>query len=376
MNKDLIKCDINDDYFKTIYINNLMENFNLYNLTSIDLYNILLLGKNNNNLNLYLIRNKKDIINKCLIDFNLYDCLSILALRNYDSCTKRCNEILIGTINKIFGPKATIFLKKLDIEINNNKIIPENIYEYIIEKLSNENTVSSSKILIDLCHFNDFKEYLKKHYPTVEFIIKKNIESYPFARGREMVLGGSIIGKLIKCDHEHIIDNWFDILNHINENEDKTITMIGAASTCLVFKVGDHVLKIGENRHTRKIFINHRIIASGHRKFHHDENGYPLFYTETMRYAKVGDVTESERDELVNDLREQGLIWHDDKLENCGVLLDDDENIPNMKVDYEEIAGNIDNPYKRLEFNKRKRRVVVIDNDLIDRDPKSMWTMK
>ena len=376
MNQELVLRDINDSNFRTMYINNIISNLNLEELSSKELYYILLYGKENNYLNLFLIKNNDLIINKCLTNFNLYDCLSLLSLRDYFSCTKKCNELLKTTINNVFSPKALIFLKKLDKEINQNKYLSENLYEYIIDKLANEDTVSSSKILIDLCHFIDFREYLKVHYPTVEFIIRKNIESYPFARGRNMVLGGSIIGKLVKCNHEHIIDNWLDILNHINETEDKSITMVGAASTCLVFKVGNHVLKIGENRHNRKIFINHRIIASGHRKYHHDKDGNPLFYTETMRFAKVGDVTPSERDELVNDLREQGLIWHDSKLENCGVLFDDDKNIPNMKVDYEEVVGNIDNPYKKLEFNKRPRRIVVIDNDLIDRDPKSMWTMK
>jgi len=129
------------------------------------------------------------------------------------------------------------------------------------------------------------------------------------------------------------------------------------------------VIKLGEERNNRKVYINHRILASFIRKLEKDSNDNNLFYVEVMKYALTGDVTPEERDELLKDLRDQGLIWDDYKLENCGVLVDGDENYYDREIDYSEYAGHIDNPERRLEFNKRKRRVVVIDNDHISFNP-------
>ena len=63
------------------------------------------------------------------------------------------------------------------------------------------------------------------------------------------------------------------------------------------------------------------------------------------------------------------MIWEDDKLENCGLLSDNDENICPLPVDYIEIAGCINNPYPSEQFMKRERKVVVIDNDYIHYNP-------
>ena len=48
---------------------------------------------------------------------------------------------------------------------------------------------------------------------------------------------------------------------------------------------------------------------------------------------------------------------------------DNDENICPLPVDYIEIAGCINNPYRREQFMKRERKVVVIDNDCIRYNP-------
>lgn len=145
--------------------------------------------------------------------------------------------------------------------------------------------------------------------------------------------------------------------------------MIGGGCTNLVYKIGDEVIKLGETRHNRTIYINHRILASSYRKLELNEKGEELFYVEIMNYAIVGDTTPEERDELRHDLYNQGLIWYDDKIENCGLLVDGDENICTLPVDYIEVAGRIDNPYDREQFMQRERKVVVIDNDLIKLNP-------
>jgi nickel-dependent lactate racemase len=145
----------------------------------------------------------------------------------------------------------------------------------------------------------------------------------------------------------------------------RNIRMVGGGGSCLVFKINDMVIKLGEERNDRRVYINHRILASLVRKLEQDKEGNDLFYVEIMKYAITGDVTKEERDELRKDLYDMGLVWTDDKLANCGVLMDDDDNYYDREIDYSEFAGHVDCPIKREEFAKRKRRVVVIDNDHI-----------
>ena len=126
--------------------------------------------------------------------------------------------------------------------------------------------------------------------------------------------------------------------------------MIGGGGSSLLYKIGNDVLKIGETRNSRKIYINHRILASQIRKLLYDNNDNPLFYIEQMKCVRTDGITQKDVDELRQDLYEQGLIWDDAKIANCGILDPDDENICTLPVDYIEVAGKIDNPTRRSDL--------------------------
>ncbi len=378
---ELISVNTENKSYQNIIVENAVNAFNvdiktLNEISSRELYNILLIGRDNPHLYIFLMKYHDLIIIRCLRNFDLYDYFVIMFLVDFQFCKEKCSKIFKNTTLKVFSPKTLLFLKKISKTMLKEYFLEKSMYDLIIEKLNEERTDDASRILIDLNYFVDFKTYLKKTHPTAEFIIEKNQEAYPYAKGRDMLLGGSIIAKLIRSNHWYIIEKWISILQNVNLSPDKSVKIIGMGSTAVVFKIGDEVLKIGETRYTRKIYQNHRILSSTHRKLYHNDKGEELFYIETMKFAHVGDVSIEERDELVSDLRSQGLIWHDTKLENCGVLVDGDENLINLKVDYEEVAGIINNPVKKLEFKNRNRKVIVIDNDLIEIDPRIYHTMK
>ena len=182
--------------------------------------------------------------------------------------------------------------------------------------------------------------------------------------------GSTILGCLIKNNNQYLVEDYIKEL--IQNKNIKNVECIGAGSTCLVYRLGKSVLKLSEFRNTRKIFVNHRILASQVRKLLKDGDK-ELFYVEVMKYLFDTNVTKEECEELKLDLYRQGMNWEDAKIENCGLLNNNDDNISTLPMDYSEIYANVDNPVDREQFMKRKRKVVVLDNDNITPLPKLFW---
>ena len=267
---------------------------------------------------------------------------------------------------KMFSQESIIFLLKTFKYMKNNGILTnQELFTLIIEELKKLETSKSSKILFDLYLFPDFKMLLNQEFRITSTLIEAYQLFDPDILSSHIINGSSIIGKLIDKKNEEIITKYLRDLLQEKQISTRNIKMVGGGGSCLVFRINDMVIKLGEERNDKKIFINHRILASLLRKLELDEKGKELFYVEIMKYAITGDVTPEERDELKQDLYNQGLIWDDDKLANCGVLVDGDENFYDRPIDYDTYQAHIDNPVRREEFNLRKRRVVVIDNDHI-----------
>ncbi len=339
-------------------------------LTSEELFILVTLFINDEEIRKLIERDKRKIIYRCGIDYDMYNYFTLLTLKIAKISYEECEKLINSTIKEIFSSKSIIMLlKEYKNMITNGLLTKEELFKKILDELETKETDVSSVILFDFYIFPDFNLYLQENHR----IISTLIECYQLydidVISSKIFKGSTIIGKLLKNDNEQIAAKYLRNMLGERQISSRNIKMIGGGSTCLVFKIRDLVIKFGETRHNRKIYINHRILASLLRKLEHNINGEDLFYVEIMKYALVGDVTEEERDELKKDLYDQGLIWDDDKLENCGLLVDGDENINTLPVDYIEVAGNIDNPYRREEFMKRKRKVVVIDNDNIRFNP-------
>lgn len=341
-------------------------------LEKIDAYDLLVLIKDSvlDERKIKVLENFDIILNRCCINYNMFNYFTILVMKFANVEKEKCNYQLNCTVNRIFNNSTLLFLHKIFKRITMNKYKDkEQVFLNIIDELKNYSTDKSSMILFDLYLFPDFAKMLDASHPVVATIISAYQIFNPDVVSTDIFKGSTIIGKLLLGDNEKIAETYMRKLLEGRNLNCYNVKMIGGGGSSLVFKIKDIVLKLGEERHCRRIYINHRILASIIRKLELDENGKELFYVEIMKYAKVGDVTEDERDELKKDLYDQGLIWDDDKLENCGVLMDNDDNVCNLPVDYIEVAGNINNPYRREAFMRRKRKVVVIDNDNIRFNP-------
>lgn len=341
-------------------------------LSTEELFQAVMFFIRDNSLKYLIDRDFNKILDRCTVDFDMFNFLTILALKVFGNEEQKniCNNSLKITVKTIFSNETIIYLMKKFRKIKDTGIIPRDLlFEEILNDLKEFDTSKSSKILFDLYIFPDFRLMLETKHRVIATLIDSYQIYNPDIVSSQMFKGSTIIGKLLKNGNEKIVLNYLRSMLKEKQVATRNVKMIGGGGTCLVYKIGDSVIKLGETRINRKIYINHRILASQLRKLELDDEGNELFYVEIMKYALVGDVTPEERDELKHDLYEQGLIWEDDKLENCGVLVDGDENICELPVDYIEVAGRIDNPYDREQFMKRKRKVVVIDNDYIRLNP-------
>lgn len=355
-------------------LNDIDKEKNLYKFNSYLLFVIInCIQRGTVDINI-LIRNKEKILNKICYDFNLYDCLSLLCLLKIDCTKEEAKKIYCQTIKQIFSKEAILFLNSLCLKFGKMDIFEESIiYNEIFNSLINiEDNNKISKILYNLFLLVDFQTILKERYHVVALMIDKYQKFNPRVISDNLFLGSSIIGCLIKGQNQYIAQSYFDLLTGNKKNKDASISMIGGGSTCLVYKIGNNVLKLGETRNSKTIFIDFRILASQIRKLI-IENDKELFYVEVMKYIKTGDITIEECEELKNDLLSRGIIWEDAKPENCGLLDNDDKNICDLPVDYVNVAGKTDDIDAKEKFMKRKRKVVVLDNDNMRRNPKSLW---
>lgn len=340
------------------------------NLTSEELFQIVLVFHTDSTINPLIGKRADEILDRCSVDYDMFNCFTIMCMKMFKINEARAEECLEKTIKNVFGKDSIILLLKMIRMMRQNGVVSkEELFEIIINNLREMPTDKSSKILFDLYIFPDFNLLLNTHYRVVATLVEAYQLYQPEIVSSAIFNGSTIVSKLLDKDNELIVAKYLRDLLKEKQISTRNIRMVGGGGSCLVFKINDMVIKLGEERNNRKVYINHRILASLIRKLEQDKDGNDLFYVEVMKYAITGDVTEAERDELRRDLYAQGLVWTDDKLINCGVLVDGDDNYYDREIDYSEYAGHINCPARREEFLKRKRRVVVIDNDHITFNP-------
>ena len=342
----------------------------LKTLTSEELFQVVEAFANDPEIRPIIEQNSVSIINRCTTDFDMFNYFTLLSLKfnhiNKDYCDKQLHE----TVNAIFSKNSRIFLMKtLKTMQKNGNFNKEFVFDDILDSLKKHNTKDSSVILFDLYIFPDFKLMMNNKHRVISTLIEGYQLYDPDVMSSQIFNGSTIIGKLLNGDNEEKVAGHLRELLEEKQISTRNVQMVGGGGASLVYKVKNLVIKLGENRNDRKIYINHRILASLKRKLETNEFGEAQFYVEVMKFVRTDGITKEERNELKKDLYEQGLVWTDDKVINCGLLDDDDENISPLPVDYIEVAGNIKYPNRRDEFMKRKRKVVVIDNDHISYNP-------
>lgn len=363
----------NDTNNKKELIDSWLGDINFVNeISSRELFQIISENSDDKEFAILIDRDFLKIIDRCRIDYDMFNYFTILALKLSGNEEYRdiCNQILDITVKNIFSNKTLMFLMKYFKKIRVEKIYNRKaVFKMMLQELSEMPTDKSSIILFDLFIFPDFKVELEKNHRVIATLIECYQLYGPEIVSSKLFNGSTIIGKLLQRNNKLIAAEYLRNLLQERQISARNIQMIGGGRSSLVFKIKDSIIKFGETRNCRKIYIFYRILASQIRKLITSPEGEELFYVEVMKTAHTGDVTESERDELKQDLSNHGLEWEDPKIENCGVLMDDDDNICNLPVDYIEVAGRIDAPYDEKQFSLRKRRVVVIDNDDIKLNP-------
>lgn len=343
------------------HILNSIKNQSYNDINSLDLLKLIM----NYNLNeQFFIENQRLLISLCTVNFNIYDYFSLRYLNKISSFHEDIEKLFNDTIKSVFSNCTQILLNRMFVRLTDNLLSVNDIFKYIMAECETLPTEKSSIILFELSIFNDFSAELQKRNPIAAVIIKAYMHYDNSIIGKNMFKGSSIIGKLVKNNNEKLVFPYvLELLGNKKMNT-KNFKMVGGGGSSLVFEVNNQILKLGETRNKKKVFANHRILQSKVRDLI-SKNEIPLFFVEIMNPAIVGNVTEEERDELVKDLERQGIIWEDTKLENCGVLQDWDKNdsVKYEDIDHTLYIANIENPVYKLEFDKRKRRVVVIDND-------------
>lgn len=355
------------DKIKILLLNDV--NF-IESLSSEEIFQILITFRYDEEIRPLIEANADKILKRCSIDYDMFNCFTIMTMKASKINVEHAEECLEKTIKTFFGKDSIIYLMKLIVRMQKKGVLSkEELFKLIIEDLKDMPTDKSSKILFDLYIFPDFNLLLNTHYRVVATLIEAYQLYEPEIISSNIFNGSTIISKLLYKENEAIVAKYLRDLLQEKQISTRNIKMVGGGGSCLVFKINEMVIKLGEERNNRKVYINHRILASALRKLEYDSNGNELFYVEIMKYVMTGDVTREELLELRSDLYSQGLIWTDDKLANCGVLAADDENYYDVPIDYSEYAGHINNPIRREEFLKRKRKIVVIDNDHITFNP-------
>lgn len=340
---------------------------------SFDIYEIICKALKDDELRSILIENKSAIFNKVAMDFNIFDIMSLYNLQTLPEFKEDTTEIIDKTINQIFNKDTVFFIRLMNKKIQSNMAIDKvRALDLIFFTIQTYNSEKASILLYNLFLLPDFRLELEKRFKIVEILLEKYQLFDCYSITKNIFKGSSILGCLIKDNNELLVSSYIKMLLEQYQTSLKEMECVGGGSTCLVYRIGKSVIKLGETRNQKQIYVNHRILASQIRKLI-KKGDIELFYVEIMKYIKTGDITKQECDELCEDLLKQGLIWEDVKPENCGILDDNDENISNLEVDYETVAGIIENPCLKEQFMKRKRKVVLLDNDNIRRNPKSLW---
>ena len=147
------------------------------------------------------------------------------------------------------------------------------------------------------------------------------------------------------------------IKRYYDQSVSKELKYLDHGITSYVFRVGDYVIKVGNNRYCPVCPEHYRILKNVERKMVVNEKNQPIFYIEVQRYLeqKNQEITDDMIYELFVDLKDSGLELTDPcslryQHKNFALL----ENYEDANVDESKLSPAF-----------KKNPLVVIDVDLI-----------
>lgn len=164
------------------------------------------------------------------------------------------------------------------------------------------------------------------------------------------ILNYNILGYL-----ESLIEEYLD------KSITRDITYLTHGTTTYVFRVGDYVLKIGNNRFCAECPEHFRIIRNVERKVVLDKKNNPAFFIEVQKYIDRSNtvITEEMIYQLFVDLKKSGIELTDP------IALDYRNDNFALLSDYREANVSDSSSYDGLPSEFKENPLVVIDVDLI-----------
>lgn len=156
------------------------------------------------------------------------------------------------------------------------------------------------------------------------------------------------------------------IVEEISENEKVDISELeecGNGTYSTTYKLGNKVIKFGKKRETYQIPYHRRILQPLIRR--NISSDYSSLYIEISEYLKPdGSITKEDVYSIYKELRDNGIIWADPKIENLGRL--EKENIIhyNEPLYVEDSSIGFNTP-RQNEAPLQKGEIVIIDTDLL-----------
>ena len=232
-------------------------------------------------------------------------------------------------------------------------LIKSNEIDYICDNMEEIVDFSDIRLLIKLDLLKKLKEVNSNKFNEIQYsIICKIIGIKPQLLDSNTLRGLTII------------------VNEVAQNENVDISKleyIGKGSLADVYKLGNKVIKFGENRLTDKIPYHKRILQPLVRRRVY--RGYKDLYVEIAEYIKTdNEITDEDAYAIYKELREDGIIWLDAKRENLGRLEKDNIAHFNEQICVKnETVGYIPETIKKEE-PLHKGDLVILDTDFLFRE--------
>lgn len=177
-----------------------------------------------------------------------------------------------------------------------------------------------------------------------------------------------------KLQEERIYDFLKTVIEEVAKNEDKKVTDVkeaGRGQYSKGFQIGEKVIKFGVDRGAEIIPYHRRILQPIIRRpVYNSEGTRPLFYIEIQEKVKDWEETEIEDEDVYQvykELREDGILWVDAKIENLGRLKK--PNIVHMK-DFNQVEDStvgIDREDSQKVEILPEGELIILDSDFIHR---------
>lgn len=321
--------------------------------------------------------NEKTIFRKLNIS-GLFECLELMYNFNNGYVKSHLTNIFNYGNSLLFYKKCLDFLMNHGVSANsiinlldaNNVAVDYNNFTVaMLEKTHNASLIMNN---IDYFLLNNSKLLeFKKILVSFDYKLKYNeeindyIDTNPDLIIREIAIFNDTISVDV-IEKEKYTSFLKQLIEEILQNEKLNyhdIEYLDSGYYSKVYKIGDKVLKIGNERKKFNIPFNKRFLKPLYRQNISSLDGKKtLFCIEITECVDTNDITDDDVYKVYKELRDEGLIWTDCKRSNLGRLKKDN------KIYFDGITSVSKNSTGYLDDNDeilKKGELVIIDNDYI-----------